>query len=236
MKVIGDSHLINIAVGINQFLTSKFEVTSWIKPGARMKELVGTMEKECKYLGKSDVIVINGGANDISSMRTHTINAVGKIARFVQKYNNTNIIIANIPLRYDLEKSSEINSEIHAFNKQLIKVKKAYSHVNILETESDRKLFTRHGMHLNKRGKEWLSKSLATQISKLVINKGTDVPKIALKWKDELSINQDPNIHMPSLSPPDQSTSTNKKIQIETLDTETITLRSSNRQKRLPIT
>lgn len=105
-----------------------------------------------------------------------------------------------------------------------------------METESDRKLFTRHGTHLNKRGKEWLSKSLATQISKLVINKGTDVPKIALKWKDELSINQDPNIHMPSLSPPDQSTSTNKKIQIETLDTETITLRSSNRQKRLPIT
>ena len=233
VKVIGDSHLKKIAVGIDQFLTSKFEVTSWIKPGARMKELVGTMEKDCKYLGKSDVIVINGGANDISSMKTHTINVVGKMARFVQKYNNTNIIIANIPLRYDLEKSSVINSEILAFNKQLIKIEKAYSHVNILETNFDRKLFTRHGMHLNKRGKEWLSKSLAAQISKLVSNKDTDVPKIALKWKDELSINQDPNIHMPPLSPSDQSTNTNNNIQVETLDTETIIPRSSNRQKRV---
>ena len=91
-------------------------------------------------------------------------------------------------------------------------------------------------MHLNKRGKEWLSKSLAAQISKLVSNKDTDVPKIALKWKDELSINQDPNIHMPPLLPSDQSTNTNNNIQVETLDTETIIPRSSNRQKRLPVT
>ena len=91
-------------------------------------------------------------------------------------------------------------------------------------------------MHLNKRGKEWLSKSLASQISKLVINKGRDAPEIALKRKDELPINQDPEIHMSSLSPPEQSNNTNNEIQSETLHTESVIPRSSNRQKRLPIT
>ena len=47
VKVVGDSHLKQTAAGIEQFLTSKFEVSSWIKPGANMKELVDTMEKDC---------------------------------------------------------------------------------------------------------------------------------------------------------------------------------------------
>jgi uncharacterized ferredoxin-like protein len=81
--VIGDSHLKKTAAGIDQFLTSKFEANSWIKLGAKMEELVGTIKKDCKCLGKSDVIVINGGANDDSSMRSHTISAVGKMTRFV---------------------------------------------------------------------------------------------------------------------------------------------------------
>lgn len=54
---------------------------------------------------------------------------------FVQKYDNTNIITINIPHRYDLDRNSVVNSEIHAFNRQLIKVAKAYSHVTIMETK-----------------------------------------------------------------------------------------------------
>jgi lysophospholipase L1-like esterase len=104
-------------------------------------------------------------------MRAQMISAVGKMTRFVQKYN-TNIIVVKIPHRYNLNRTLVVNSEMHAFNRQLLKVAKAYSHVTIVETDSDRKLFTQHGMHLNKRGMEWLSKLLATQISRLVIKLG----------------------------------------------------------------
>jgi len=197
-----------------------------------MEELVGTMEKDCECLRKSDVIIINGGANDVSPMRTHTISAIGKLTHFVQKYSNTNIIIVNVPHRYDLNSTSVVNSEIHVFNRQLLKIAKVYSHVTILETDLDRKLFTRHGLHLNKRGKEWISKLLATQIRRLVINKGRDAPKIALRWKDKPAASQYPEFHVTPLSPPDQSDNTNKEIQID----ETIIPRTSNRQKRLPIT
>ena len=122
MRVIGDSHLKETATRIDQFLTSTFEVSSCIKPGAKMEELVGTMEKDCECLRKSDVIIINGGANDVSPMRAHTISAIGKLTHFVQKYSNTNIIIVNVPHRYDLNRTSVVNSEIHAFNRQLLKV------------------------------------------------------------------------------------------------------------------
>jgi hypothetical protein len=60
VKVIGDSHLKDTAIKIDQFLTTKFEVSSWIKPGA--------MENDLKYLGKSDVIIISGGANDVNQI------------------------------------------------------------------------------------------------------------------------------------------------------------------------
>lgn len=110
--------------------------------------------------------------NDVSSMRAQMISAVGKMTCFVQKYNNTNIIVVKIPHRYDLDTTLVVNSEIHAFNRRLLTEAKAYSHVTIVETDLERKLFTRHGMHLNKGGKEWLSKLLATPISRLVIKLG----------------------------------------------------------------
>jgi len=168
VKVLDDSHPKDTAARIDQFLTSKFEVSSWIKPGATMDELVGTMENDFKDLEKSDVIVINGGANDVNSRRSQTINAVGNMACFVQQYNNTNIIIVNIPHRYDLDRTSVINSEIQVFNRQILKVAKAYSHVTTVDTDLDRKFYTRHSLHLNKRGKEWLAKGLAIQINRLV--------------------------------------------------------------------
>jgi hypothetical protein len=230
VRVLGDSHLKDTAARIDQFLTSKFEVNSWIKTGAKTKELVGTMENNFTCLVKTDVIVINGGANDVNSMRSQTISAVGNVARFVQKYNNTNIIIVNIPHRCDLDRTSVIISEIQAFNRQILKMAKAYSHVTIVDTNLDRKLFTRHGMHLNKRGKEWLAKLLATQISRLVINKVWVAPKIALKWRDELAVNQCLEMNMSSESPPAQINNTNNNIQIDTLHKETAVPRISNRQ------
>ena len=105
-----------------------------------------------------------------------------------------------------------------------------------MDTDLDRKLFTRHGMHLNKRGKEWLAKLLATQISRLVIYKVRAAPKIALKWKDELAVNQCLEINTSIESPPAQTNNSNNKIQTDTLHKETAVPRTSNRQKKHPIT
>jgi lysophospholipase L1-like esterase len=112
---------------------------------------------------EKDVIVINGGANDIGSNRNKTNRVLVKMTQFMQKYNNTNIIIVNIPHRYDTDRNSMTNLEIQAFNRNLKKMAKVFSHVAIVEIAVNRKCFTQHGMHLNKIVKEWLSKLIATR-------------------------------------------------------------------------
>ena len=158
-------------------------MSSWIKLGAKTNELVSSLENDFIGLGKSDVIILNRGANDVSLVRSQTINSVRNMACFAQKYDNTNIIIVNIPHRHDLDRTSEINTEIQASNRLIIKMAKAYNHITIVDTDLDRKLFTRHGMHLNKMGKEWLAKLLVTHISRLWLDKARVFKKIVLKCR-----------------------------------------------------
>ena len=105
-----------------------------------------------------------------------------------------------------------------------------------MDTDLDRKLFTRHGMHLNERGKEWLAKLLATRISGLGIDKVRVSQKIVLKCKDELITDQHSEINMTTTSPPAQINNINNKNQIDTSHKEIVVPRTSNRQKRQPIT
>ena len=107
------------------------------------------------------------------------------MTQFIQKHNNTNIIVTNIPHRYDMDMNSVTNLQIQAANRKLNKMTKVFSHVAVVETDLDRKYFTQHGMHLNKSGKERLSKLTATQICRLVKSNNKEVPIIALNWKDE---------------------------------------------------
>ena len=91
----------------------------------------------------------------------------------------------NIPHRQDMDMNSVTNLEIHAANRKPNKLAKVFSHVAEIVTDLDRKYFTQHGMHLNKSGKERLSKLIATQICRLVKSNNKEVPIIALNWKDE---------------------------------------------------
>ena len=67
---------------------------------------------ELKSLGRKDVIVINGGSNDIDNNSAKRIEVLVMITWFIQKYNNTNMIVVNIPLRHDLAMDSRTNSGI----------------------------------------------------------------------------------------------------------------------------
>ena len=78
-----------------------------------------------------------------------------------------------------------MNLEIQAFNAKLSKIAKLFSHVTLVEIDFNRKYFTKHGLHLNNPGKEWLDKLIASQIDKLVSDINKTEPIIALNWKEE---------------------------------------------------
>ena len=83
VKILGDSHLRGIAPKIDRYLNTRFEVSSWIKPGATTKEIVNTLGNDLKCLGTQDVIVMNGGTNDIDSKRNQTYKVLVHMAQFI---------------------------------------------------------------------------------------------------------------------------------------------------------
>jgi len=85
-----------------------------------------------------------------------------------------------------------MNLEIQATNMKLNKVVKAYTNVTIVDSNLHRKYFTRHGLHLNKCGKESLSKQIATQIHKLAGDNSKNAITIPLKWEIEPLSKQNP--------------------------------------------
>ena len=124
------------------------------------------------------------------------------------------------------------NLEIQAANRKLNGIAKAYNNVTIVETNLHRKCFTRHGMHLNKHGKEWLSKQIATQIYRLVESNSKDTPIIPLKWKIEPISKQNsanPLLEQ-TITCPINPNKLNGSVTVETL-----TNRVPNRNRRLPI-
>ena len=100
----------------------------------------------------------------ISGMLNEWMNEWINLVHFVQSNNHTNIILLCAPTRHDLLEWSCVNNEIKAFNRKLLKLVKPYKHVLIVTADTDRKFFTRHGLHLNNLGKE----DIASKVSMAV--------------------------------------------------------------------
>jgi len=84
------------------------------------------------------------------------------VCHFVEKNEEVNIVIMKLPDRHDLIPSSCVNSEVIIFDRLVENKLEIYSNVKMLETDTDRKYFTKHGQHLNLSGKEQISMKLTT--------------------------------------------------------------------------
>jgi hypothetical protein len=72
--------------------------------------------------------------------------------------------VISAPQRYDLSQTSCVNQEVKVFNRKLCKYLKAYKNTLIVEVDSNRDYYTRHGLHLNRKGKELIAKKIALAI------------------------------------------------------------------------
>jgi hypothetical protein len=185
VSIIGDSHLRNLATNVHQFINSKYEISSIVKPGAKLKQIVLSNENELKNLGKKYSIVINGGTNDLDMNGGSIKGILASMIQFCQKYDNTNIIVVNMPHRCDLTNTAKTNIHIQTYNNRLLTMLKKFKHVTLTEMPISRGHFTRQGLHLNKRGKEWLAKQIAANIETSVKLANRTDPAIPLMWKEE---------------------------------------------------
>ena len=68
-----------------------------------------------------------------------------------------------------------MNKEVELFNRKLSHFVKRYNHAEVFATGEKREQYTKHGLHMNKKGKEYLSRKIADKIYKLFANQ-TRIP------------------------------------------------------------
>jgi hypothetical protein len=177
--IIGDSHVKKCAAELRSNLDQEYMISGFSKPGALTNEILETSEKEINTLGSKDVLILWAGANDIS--KNNTKGAIKNLTSYLEVQRKTNIVLINTPHRHDLVATSCVNKEVEKYNRQLKKIVKLYTNVELMELELKRKHFTGQGQHLNYSGKELVSKELAKKIERHLA-KSVTIP-IEIQWK-----------------------------------------------------
>ena len=75
---------------------------------------------------------------------------------------------------------------MEAFNRKLCKRLKRFEEVKMIEVISERAFYTKHGHHLNTRGKEFMAKKIVATIE-CVINR--KMRPVSMKWCNEVTNN-----------------------------------------------
>ena len=81
VTLIGDSHARDCASILQQKLKDRCMVIGYVKPGARLENLINTVKHETNKLTKDDHLIFWGGANNIS--RTSTSKSLIQIFRYI---------------------------------------------------------------------------------------------------------------------------------------------------------
>jgi hypothetical protein len=75
-------------VRVKNFLSVNTKVIV-VKPGASVENIVNSTITDLKNLTKNDVIVLNGGSNDVNKNNMNL--ALSQITEFIQDNNKTNL-------------------------------------------------------------------------------------------------------------------------------------------------
>jgi lysophospholipase L1-like esterase len=180
--LIGDSHARELADKISKYLGNSYEITGYVNPGTGLEVITNSAKNEIDNLTQKDVVIVCGGANNVS--KNESVKGLKCVTQFVQHRRNTNVIIMKAPHRFDLEESSCVNKEIKVFNRKLKQIMKRYNHTEVIDMRVNRDQYTKHGLHMNKRGKEHIARKTADTIDKLFANQ--KLAPITLEWKESL--------------------------------------------------
>jgi len=88
----------------------------------------------------------------------------------------------NMPHRYDIPKLISVNMNITSLNRKLQKLVNVLPHTTFLKME-DRNLYTKHGLHLNKLGKQLVQHQIASFLHSIFEQKTTH--PIILGWHEK---------------------------------------------------
>jgi len=79
---------------------------------------------------------------------------------FVKKSCHSCVILMSVPCRYDLDMTACVNNEVKVFIRKLWKQIKVFVHTELIYMELYGNLFTKHGLHVNTKGKGMAGKKI----------------------------------------------------------------------------
>ena len=159
--LLADSHGRNLSSHLREILPSKYSITGIFKPNARMADVIEELDSHTKELTHRDTVVVIGGQNDINLGGSFIPSQ--HLPNLVKATCHTNVILTTLPPRHN---HYTLNKHIKIANNAL-KHHLRDTQIKLLDLDClSAHLFTRHGLHLNRAGKQSLASRLASLILK----------------------------------------------------------------------
>jgi len=215
--LIGDSNMRGYVSTLQTLLDSNYKLYSIVKPGSDTNELLNTAKETSKKLTQKDIIVLCYGTNDFNQRTSgkNYPNTFQNIKKFITSNSHTNILVINIPVRYDLNNNGVMNKTISKLNVKLQKLVKINPYSKFLETPKDINLYTKHGLHFNKKGKYLTNLKIASLLLSILAH-NTKKP-IVLNWYDPSTDNQN-NMKINAATNVNRNSGRNRKVPVTRTD------------------
>ena len=161
----------------------QFEAVGFIKPGGRAQQVLDKKNIDGEKLKKEDVLVIVCGANDVAANEAAVALTAITVTLEEATQTQTQVVLVDLPKRYDLLEWSCVNHEVNKTNKHLEEISAKFENVTLVEaSKAGRSLHTSHGLHLNSSGKNWLADQILKAVSRQT--KGSESPQLSLSVDD----------------------------------------------------
>jgi hypothetical protein len=150
--ITGESHAKGYLEKISSVLGIAFDVIGIVKPNSDLETVTSFVKSDIKQLTKNDDVIVCGGSTNIA--RNNSNKGFHSLSHFVHKISNTNVIIMDVPNRFDLAAFSCVNEEVKVFSSRLCKLLKIHKHIQTNNISTYKQHCITHGLHKNKSGKE----------------------------------------------------------------------------------
>jgi hypothetical protein len=123
--LIGDSNMRGYVSSLEPLLNSNYNLYSIVKPGSGTNELEKTANEAISHLTHHDMIILCYGTNEFDQQNLKNPKkkfscTFQNIKNFIRN-NHTNILLMNIPYRYDIPNALYVNKIISRLNRKLQK-------------------------------------------------------------------------------------------------------------------
>lgn len=160
VKIFSDSHGRHISSMLGNRTTGIASVFGLVKPNAKFTSVLASAKAETASMGTNDKIIVMAGTNDFVNGRCNDFTV--ELDGFLGSVSEPRVVIVGVPFRYDVP---SLNREISKVNLQVKDIVTKHNNSVFISLEAmPRMFFTRHGLHLNSRGKSSLTDLLYNAI------------------------------------------------------------------------